>query len=88
MRFLSPKDVAKHHNVSVQTVRDWCRSGFIMPAVQVGRYWAIQPNYIIAVSEEHWIAGVKFAKTGRQKGARNLKPYPKGVKRPRKPKPD
>lgn len=77
---LTTNEVSEKLGVSRHTVAHWCREGFIFPAISYHGYWLIEPGFqLVAVKP-----------IGRPPGARNRKPYPRGVKRPRKtpPTPD
>lgn len=93
---LSTREVAERLKVDVNTVTQWCRLGAIWPAMRLAGGWAIDPCYIVMPLKPH-VAGPGRPRIhpvqppsgrgrGRPPGAKNLKPYPKGVKRPRKPK--
>lgn len=75
---LTTAEVAKIEGVSVAQVAYWCKNDQIFQCQRVGRNWVIHYNYIRTAQRM----------PGRVKGAKNLKPYPIGVKRPRKPKVD
>lgn len=40
--YLTPEDVAQRYQVTVHSVREWCRSGKLR-AIQIGRLWRITP---------------------------------------------
>lgn len=88
---LSTLDVAQREGVTTAKVALWCRTGAIWPVLRLAGGWAIDPMYVAAqlkrkpgrplsaVPKKPSIRG-----RGRPKGVKNSKPYPKGVKRPRK----
>ena len=88
--YLTCTQVAERVGVSRQAIARLCRMAAIYPIMKHGNIWLIAPSYVIAASAG--IAGrprekpirMQYAKPGRPKGVKNKKPYPKGVKRPRK----
>jgi hypothetical protein len=70
-------EVAKKMGVSRGSVAHWCREGSIFPAFRVNGQWMIEPGFQILATKAK-------SRRGRPMGARNRKPYPLGVKRPRK----
>lgn len=86
--FLTTREVAALEGVTLLNVSHWCRTGMIYPAQIVGGRWRISPDYIVIPGARGKVyPGAKRGK-GRPLGAKNKRPYPTGVKRPRKPKPD
>jgi hypothetical protein len=90
--FLSTRDVSKREGVAVQTVSHWCRLGVIWPIHKHGSVWLIADPYTLARSTDKGgrqrLTPLRVkGKPGRPPGSKNRRPYPKGVKRPRKPKP-
>ncbi|PTQ78348.1 hypothetical protein C8R26_103110 [Nitrosomonas oligotropha] len=76
MRLINTSEAAEILGVTERTITNRCRSGWLDPdAIFVGGRWLI-----------YWsdFLGASIPKIGRPAGSRNLKPYPKGVKRPRK----
>lgn len=88
--YLSAGEVAKRHNTTADHIRALCRVGCIWPATKVGRGWIIDHLYTIGFPVNGrpatWTPSGRGR--GRPPGSKNKKPYPKGVKRPRKPKED
>ena len=76
--FLTVREVAKRHGVSIQSVRAWCRDG-VIPALNVGRIWIINPNYMA-------LAAGRF--TGPTHPGAVLPSLPIGRPRTRRRKPD
>lgn len=92
---LTPEQLADMRGVSPQTVTSWCRAGLIDGANLINGHWIIQWSPLMAASlpmeRSRGKDGTLEPPTpkrgrGRPKGARNKKPYPKGVRRPRKNK--
>lgn len=88
--YLTCADVAEKEGLSRQAVARMCRLEILFPAMKHGNAWLIDPTYSIAM-----VGGTpgrprnpdprfKHPRRGRPKGVKNSKPYPKGVKRPRK----
>jgi excisionase family DNA binding protein len=75
LRLINTSEAAEILGVTPQTITSLCRSGMIDTAFFVGGRWLI-----------YWsdFLGANIPKIGRPAGSRNRKPYPKGVKRPRK----
>ena len=88
--YLTCAQVAARHGVTRQSIARLCRLDAIYPIMKVGRTWLIAHDYVIAVSVGRRgqpgavIVKSKHARRGRPKGSKNSRPYPKGVKRPRK----
>jgi hypothetical protein len=78
---MTTRQVAEKNGVTVGTVSRWCREGAIFPIILINGIWMIEPFH--RVNKNKGKVGA-----GRPPGSRNRRPYPKGVKRPRKPKPD
>lgn len=74
---LTVQQVADQMGVSYGAVSFWCRNGMIFPMTKIGRTYLIEPGF-------RFISG---GRRGRPIGSKNKKPYPVGVKRPRKPQP-
>lgn len=75
--FLRTRDVARREKVSVAYVTNWCREDLIWPIKRVGARWLISPAYVVSPS----VIGLAQRNVGRPPGAKNKRPYPKGVKR-------
>ena len=75
LRLINTSEAAEILGVTPQTITSLCRSGMIDTAFFAGGRWLI-----------YWsdFLGANMPKIGRPPGSRNRKPYPKGVKRPRK----
>lgn len=90
--FLSTAQVAEREGVTVQTVTHWCRLGVIFPISKHGNVWLIDNSglgYVVARSTDKGgrprLTPLRVkGKPGRPPGSKNRRPYPKGVKRPRK----
>jgi len=88
--YLTCAQVAERHGVDRQSIARLCRMGAIFPAIKHGTVWLIGQNYVIAASVGK--AGrpgsmevkPRHSRRGRPKGVKNSRPYPKGVKRPRR----
>lgn len=88
---LTTLQVAALEKLTVRQVQFMCRTGTLDPVRKFGRYWLIGEGYFYS-KPAPWVApnGLNTIiipdrrKPGRPKGAKNKKPYPKGVKRPRK----
>lgn len=83
--------MGKRYNVSRQTISRLCRAGLIFPAQQIGGRWMVpllhtidMPSIELARTAQGGRLMPTPGRLGRPPGAKNLKPYPKGVKRPRK----
>jgi len=94
-QWLTIDEVAEIEKCTPQTVRRWCRMGSVWPTRRVGTNWLIGLGYAVALPSSSRViasrrpprkAAVKQPRRGRPKGAKNKRPYPKGVKRPRKKK--
>lgn len=90
-RMLTPAEVAEREGVTKQAVTRWCRAGEIFPIEKVSGRWVISAGYIccrvVPRKEGDPPRPTMFINPfGRPKGSKNKKPYPKGVKRPRKKK--
>lgn len=89
--FLSTAQVAEREGVTVQTVSHWCRLGVIWPVIKHGNVWLVDNLYSLARSTDKGgrprLTPLRVkGKPGRPLGSKNKRPYPKGVKRPRKPR--
>ena len=86
--YLTCHEVAKRHGTSRQQIARMCREGSIFPVLHDGARWLISNTYVIAntVGKHGRPTVDKLPKRprGRPPGAKNKKPYPKGVKRPRR----
>lgn len=88
--YLTCAEVAKRHNTSRQQIARMCRDGGIFPVLHDGTKWLISDSYVIVVT----IGGKggrptiekppKRTTRGRPPGSKNKRPYPTGVKRPRR----
>ena len=89
---LSTSDVARREGVRTALVTAWCRNGGIWPAQKVGSHWLISHAYVTTRNTKIGRPRTRPEKVpsglppGRPKGSKNKRPYPKGVKRPRKNK--
>lgn len=87
---LTTTDVAARENVPKATVAQWCRDGLIEPVQKVGQVWLIGSAYIpyVGANRPRPVPKSAYKPTGRPvgrpAGSKNRKPYPRGVKRPRK----
>lgn len=87
---LSTHDVAAREGVSAVQVATWCRQGQIFPAQSMLGRWLISRGYILVPRamgrpvEKKINRKKKVERRGRPLGSKNKKPYPVGVKRPRK----
>lgn len=78
------------HGVSRQSIARLCRLDAIFPTMKHGQTWLIAPGYVIvptvgqAGRPANWPPKIKHTRRGRPPGVKNSRPYPKGVKRPRK----
>ena len=88
---LSTREVAEREGVSISQVRSWCRKGAIWPVMRLGATWLIEPLYVAAPPNlqpgrpRSALPKVPSERgRGRPKGVKNSRPYPKGVKRPRR----
>ena len=87
---LSTTEVAAREGVSAVQVAAWCRQGQIMPVQRMNGRWLILRNYLLVprVMGCPPVGKIKCGKPllarGRPPGSKNRKPYPVGVKRPRK----
>ena len=88
--YLTCAQVAEREGLTRQSIARLCRMEAIFPVMKHGHTWLIDRGYVIAAT-----AGTSGRPTlavttknrrgrGRPKGVKNRKPYPKGVKRPRK----
>ena len=88
--YLTCAQVAEREGLSRQSVARLCRMNAIFPVMKHGNAWLIDRGYVVSATAG--TAGrptlaVKVKSTrgrGRPKGVKNSRPYPKGVKRPRK----
>lgn len=87
---LTPRQVAEREQLSVRQVQTMCRQGNVMYAKKISCRWMISEGYMFTVTPKTGkTKGIPMIvperrKRGRPKGSPNRKPYPKGVKRPRK----
>jgi len=83
--YLTTSEVAQRENLTTYQVATFCRMGFIFPIMKHNRSWLIGREYAfvanIALPRRKQIS---IGQLGRPKGSRNVRPYPKGVKRPRR----
>lgn len=79
--FLSIAEVAKIEGVSEQRIRRLCRRNMIYPIQVVDGRWRIGVGYVFVLGPHGTVSN--FSRRGRPPGAKNKRPYPKGVKRPR-----
>jgi hypothetical protein len=86
--FLTTSDVAALEGVTPLNVSHWCRTNMIFPVQLIGGRWRISPDYIVVPGARGKVYPGEKRGKGRPLGAKNKQPYPSGVKRPRKPKPD
>lgn len=92
---MTPKQLADLFGVTPQCVTGWCRAGYLVgDADRIGGRWVIRWSPLMMSS----LPVIEIRRTragtvkqivgkrgrGRPPGSRNKKPYPKGVKRPRK----
>ena len=85
--FLTTREVAALEGVSELHVSHWCREDWIFPAVSVSGRWRIGCDYIVSPGARGKVYEGVPPGPGRPLGAKNKRPYQKGVKRPRKPAP-
>ena len=88
---LSTREVAEREGVAVAKVTYWCRTGQLWPVVRLSASWGIDPLYMaspqLGQPGRPRSARPKKPATrgrGRPPGVKNSRPYPLGVKRPRK----
>ncbi len=91
---MTPKQIAELLGITQQTVTGWCRSGQLEDAEYVNGRWVIRWSYLIMSSllevksklstTGDVVPVVGRRRPGRPLGSKNKRPYPKGVKRPRK----
>lgn len=87
---ITPAQVARDYNVPIHVVYYWLGIGNIFPSpVRVGGRYEIPARYVVLKPElralwnpDHYTPTGR--PPGRPKGVKNSKPYPKGVKRPRR----
>ncbi|CAB4154755.1 hypothetical protein UFOVP653_26 [uncultured Caudovirales phage] len=84
--FLTTREVAALEGVTALDVSHWCREDLIFPVQSVGGRWRIAPDYIVVPGARGKVYADQKRGRGRPLGAKNKRPYPLGVKRPRKPK--
>jgi hypothetical protein len=84
--YLTCAQVAEREGLSRQAIARLCRLDAIFPVMKHGRAWLIDRGYAIAAHGQPTLAlKLKGQRgRGRPKGVKNSRPYPKGVKRPRK----
>jgi hypothetical protein len=80
--FLTIREVAILEGVTQRKIRDLCRANKIYPAQVIGGRWRIGAGYLFSLGPAGSMKEVR-RKRGRPPGAKNKRPYPKGVKRPR-----
>jgi len=88
--YLTCAQVAEREGLTRQSIARLCRMDAIFPVMKHGQTWLIDRGYVLSATAG--MAGrpglgslkVKHSRRGRPKGVKNSKPYPKGVKRPRK----
>jgi hypothetical protein len=87
---LTVDEVARREGVSGRMVRYWCESGALLTAAKIENEWVINPNYFVKVDRRHLEPlpreRVPGRPRGRPLGVKNSRPYPEGVKRPRRKK--
>lgn len=90
MALLTPHQVAEREKISVRQVQMLCNQGSVMYAKKISGRWVIAEGYFfIDTPKTGKTKGIPMIvaerrKRGRPKGSPNKKPYPRGVKRPRK----
>lgn len=88
--YLTCAQVAEREGLSRQSIARLCRMDAIFPVMKHGRTWLIDRGYVIsATAGTPGRPGLTLKVNGqrgrgRPKGVKNSRPYPKGVKRPRK----
>jgi hypothetical protein len=93
--FLTPKQLAGLLGVTPQCITAWCRAGYMHgDAHLVNGRWVIRWSELLRTSlpvignrvrpDGQIVTYVGKRPRGRPPGSRNRRPYPKGVKRPRK----
>lgn len=70
----STREMAARWGVTTVQVAYWCRAGLVVGCQRLNRQWVMLPTAFLITPPP----------LGRPPGAKNKKPYPKGVKRPRK----
>jgi hypothetical protein len=91
--YLTCAQVAEREGLTRQSVARLCRLDAIFPVMKHGSQWLIDRGYVIsgtvgAPGRPTLAVKAKHKRgRGRPKGVKNSKPYPKGVKRPRKSQP-
>lgn len=86
---LTVAEVAAREKVSERMVRYWCKTGALFTAAKVGEMWLIHPDYFVKIERRHIPPAPPEARLpgrgrGRPAGVKNSRPYPEGVKRPRR----
>ena len=87
---LTARQVAEREGLSVRQVQTLCNQGNVLHARKIAGRWMIGEGYFFAVTPDKGkLKGIPVIVAerrprGRPKGSPNKKPYPKGVKRPRK----
>lgn len=87
---LTTRQVATREGLSVRQVQTLCNQGNVMYARKIAGIWMIAEGYFFAITPKVGktkgmpIIVAERRPRGRPKGSSNKKPYPKGVKRPRK----
>lgn len=83
MMFYTVREVADQLGLRVAVVRRLCQMGFIYPSSKIGNLWTIDKTFTILVPPGYHVPQLNLER-GRPPGAKNVKPYPAGVKRPRR----
>lgn len=90
MMYMTPKQLADRLEITPQCVTMWCRAGYLgNDARLVEGRWMILDTPFLALparprGKDGKLPPPRTHKRGRPPGAPNKKPYPKGVKKPRK----
>lgn len=92
LALLTTRQVAEREKLSTRQVQTLCEQGSVMYAKKISGRWLIAEGYFFTeIPKFGKTKGIPMIvadrrKRGRPKGSPNKKPYPKGVKRPRKKK--
>lgn len=87
---LTTRQVAQRENLSVRQIQTMCLQGNVMYVRKIAGRWMISEGYYFAETPKTGkTKGIPMIvaerrRRGRPKGSPNKKPYPKGVKRPRR----